>query len=303
MNIHIDIVDREITSIQSPAKAKSTIYTSVAANMPSLHLVRYLVPTLLLFNAATGTEQQCHDDCRAVPRIVGPTRPSDEIDALGNPIPRPTRSYPYHVALAEEYDFPRFCELGCTYFFVSSGASMPRSRWHDDKSTLEICMDQCDETFTYNVTVGYNDVLETARYECRDGCQIGLVRCQAGYYCVQASPSETKSHSGGDMLPCPAGTFRGVAYDKVEECVSCPENHFREDVKGKSIESCRKCPANTSSRQRSISIKDCLRCPAGTMSSAGTSCKCITPQACDANQLPFPADAEKKDSVPYIGRW
>mmetsp|Transcript_5444 Transcript_5444/g.7858 ORF Transcript_5444/g.7858 Transcript_5444/m.7858 type:complete len:282 (-) Transcript_5444:984-1829(-) len=276
-----------------PKKISSLLYLLEILSKTMLSLLPPLL-TLLLFNTATGTEQQCHNDCRAVPRIVGPTRPSDEIDALGNPIPRPTRSYPYHVASTEEYDFPRFCELGCSYFFISSGASMP-------KSTLDQCMDQCDDTFAYNVTVGYNDVLETARYECRDGCQIGLLRCQPGYYCIQASPSETMT--GGDMLPCPVGTFRGVEYDQVAECVPCPPNHFREDIKGKSLSACTKCPANTSSRQRSISILDCLRCPAGTMSSAGTSCICITPQACDANQLPFPADAEKKDSVPYIGRW
>lgn len=106
-------------------------------------------------------------------------------------------------------------------------------------------------------------------------------------------------------VQCPAGTYRGLAYDQVSECVSCPPNHWREDVKGKSLSSCRKCPANTSTRNRSgsTSIQDCLRCPAGTMSTEGASCKCITPQACDANQLPFPADAEKRDSVPYIGRW
>jgi len=270
--------------------------------MQLLHLFRYFVTHLLLFYAV-ATEKQCHDDCRAVPsRLVGPTRPSDEMDALGNPIQRPTRSYPHHVASTEEYDFPRFCEMGCTLFFISS-AGVPRSLW--PRSTLDRCMDQCDDTYRYNVTVGYSDVLEMARLECRDGCQMALLRCQPGYFCLQASPDKTKSYAGGDMLPCPAGTYRGLAYDQVSECVSCPPNHWREDVKGKSLSSCRKCPANTSTRNRSgsTSIQGCLRCPAGTISTEGTSCKCITPQACDENQLPFPADAEKRDSVPYKGRW
>ena len=275
--------------------------------MPSFHLLRYFIPTLILVSNAAfqakATEQQCHDDCRAVPsRLVGPTRPSDNIDALGNPILRQSRSYPYHEASAKDYDMPRFCELGCTFFFTSSGAGVPRSLLPSDKSNLDLCMERCDDTYRYNVTVGYSDILEMARLECRDGCQIGLLRCQPGYYCIQASPGKTKSQ-GGDMLPCPAGTFRSTSYDHVTECVNCPINTFREDTKGKSLSSCSKCPANTSSRQRSTSVKDCQRCPAGTMSTEGTSCRCITPQACDTNKLPSPADAEKKDSVPYIGRW
>jgi hypothetical protein len=271
--------------------------------MPTMYQLRYLIPLLLCY-VAIATEKQCHLDCRQAPsRLVGPTRPSDDIDALGNPL-RLTRPYPYHhISSTEEYDLPRFCELGCTYFYVSSGAGMHPSLWPSDKSTLDQCMFQCDDTYRYNVSVGYNDLLEMARLECRDGCQIGLIRCQPGYYCLQASPDKTRSYSGGDMLPCPAGTYRDVAYDQVSECVPCPPNHFREGVKGKSLSSCSKCPANTSSRQRSTSIKDCVRCPAGTMSTKGSSCKCITPQACDENQLPFPADAEKRESVPFIGRW
>lgn len=121
--------------------------------MPSFHLLRYLIPVLLLFNA-NATEQQCHDDCRAVPtRLVGPTRPSDSIDALGTPIPR-RRSYPYHEASAKDFDMPRFCELGCTFFFTSSGAGIPRSLLPSDKSNLDLCMERCDETYHYNVTVG-----------------------------------------------------------------------------------------------------------------------------------------------------
>ena len=102
--------------------------------MQLLHLFRYFVTHLLLFYAV-ATEKQCHDDCRAVPsRLVGPTRPSDEMDALGNPIHRPTRSYPHHVASTEEYDFPRFCEMGCTLFFISS-AGVRRSLWPRARAT------------------------------------------------------------------------------------------------------------------------------------------------------------------------
>jgi hypothetical protein len=53
----------------------------------------------------------------------------------------------------------------------------------------------------------------------------------------------------------------------------------------------------------STSIKDCLRCRAGSFSTEASYCVCITPNACADDQLPSPADAEKKDTVPYIGRW
>ena len=120
--------------------------------MLSLYLLRCLTP-LLFFDLATATEKQCHYDCRQVSsRLVGPTRPYHDVDALGNPL-RLTRPYPYRKASTTEgYDFPRFCELGCTYFYVSSGAGMHPS-WPSDKSTLNRCMEQCDDTYRYNVTV------------------------------------------------------------------------------------------------------------------------------------------------------
>ena len=258
----------------------------------------------LLFCCVASTEEQCHRDCRAFPRLVGPTRPSDDMDALGNPL-RLTRPYPYHTAASEEYDFPTFCALGCTYFFVASGAEIHPLSWSDD-TTLDRCFALCDDSYEYNVTVGYNDLVEMARLECRDGCQIALIRCQPGYYCIQATPKTNGlRYSGGDMLPCPAGMYRDVSYDQVTECFPCPPNHFREDIKGKSLSSCSKCPPNSSTTDGTIntSIKDCIRCPAGFFSTEGSSCKCITPQSCDQNQMSFPADAEKRESIPFIGRW
>jgi len=253
-----------------------------------------------------ATEEQCHVDCRAAPqRLVGPTRPSDAFDALGNPLAL-TRNYPYHVVSSSEessVDFPKYCEWGCTYFFVAP--DVHPLLLSSGKSTLDLCFDQCDETFRYNITVGYNDLIETARLECRDGCQIGLIRCQPGYFCTQASPAkENEAYTRGVMLPCEAGTYRTVDYNQVTRCEPCPKNHFREDIKGKSASDCKKCRAGTSTRKTiNTSIKDCVRCPAGFYSEEGSSCKCITPQSCKEEQLPFPADAEKRDSVPYIGRW
>jgi hypothetical protein len=262
-------------------------------------------------NFATCTEEQCFIDCSSSPRPVGPTRPFQEKDAFGNTL-HLTRPYPHHVASQADQDgkyaFAEFCYLGCNYFFISSGASESPS---ENQTTLDRCLSQCDDDFSYNITVGYNDLIEIARLECRDGCQMALKRCQSGYYCTQVSfdvadplsSTHDRQYTGGNMIPCPAGTYRETSYDAITECIECPPNYYREDIKGKSPSDCSKCPANTSSRRGSTSIKDCIRCPAGKFSVEAGFCQCITPAACDVNQLPDPADAEKKETVPYIGRW
>lgn len=257
-------------------------------------------------NFATCTEEQCYIDCSSSPRPVGPTRPFQESDALGNNL-HLTRPYPHHVASPTgdgKYAFAEFCYLGCNYFFVSSGTGENPS---ESPTTLEMCLSQCDDNFSYNITVGYNDLIELARLECRDGCQMALKRCQSGYFCTQISFDDAgplnKQYNGGNMIPCPAGTYRETSYDSITECIECSPNYYREDIKGKRPSDCSKCPANTSSRRGSTSISDCIRCPAGKFSVEAGFCECITPAACDANQLPDPADAEKKETVPYIGRW
>lgn len=263
-----------------------------------------------ILNFISGTEDQCHTDCTTTPRPVGPTRPWDAVDPLGNSL-HLTRPYPYHIASNDvnknRYEFHTFCQLGCTFFFGSSSSE----ETYDKKTTLGQCHDQCDETYGYNSTTPpYNDLSEIARLECRDGCLIALKRCQPGYYCIPPSfpdgigTDDAKGYEGGDMIPCPAGTFRDVSYEAVFKCTPCPQNHYREDVKGRRLSSCSPCPAGTSAvNAGSTSINDCVRCPAGTFSTEASFCICITPQACAREQLPFPADAEKKDSVPYIGRW
>ena len=121
--------------------------------------------------------------------------------------------------------------------------------------------------------MGHNDLAEIARLECRDGCQMALKRCQPGYYCLQVSFVEADAtdassvapigYMGGDMIPCPPGTYRNESYDAVAECIPCPPNHFREDIKGRNLSSCSKCPAGTSAiAPGSTSMKDCVRCPA-----------------------------------------
>ena len=203
--------------------------------------------------------------------------------------------------------FSQFCEIGCTFFF--SDKNIP--------AKLETCTEKCDRYYSYNITVEYNDLAETARLECRDGCQIALKRCQPGYYCEQVTLLENgddvdhlnateRKYVGGNMMYCPPGTYRDVSYDNIEQCFPCPPGRFREDIKGRDLESCSKCPVGTYANQSgNDSILDCLRCPAGrfTTEKGSGMCKCINIKACEEDQLPEPADAEKRNTVPYIGRW
>ena len=201
----------------------------------------------------------------------------------------------------EPNPYSKFCELGCSLFFSSPS----------DPLHINECTAKCDDFYKYNISVGYNDLAEVARLECRDGCQIGLIRCQPGYYCSQVTlrseqSEEVIAFNGGIMAHCPAGTYRDVSYDAVEECIPCPPGRFREDVKGRSLGGCSKCPAGTyNSKNGSSTIRDCLRCPAGTFTNepGSENCICITPSACLENQMPSPADAEKRDTVPFIGLW
>ena len=275
-----------------------------------------------LTKVVTATEEQCHVDCSSSAR--SPTRPWHAIDTLQNQL-HLTRPYPYHIAAENtnvdihEYSLPEFCKLGCTYFFVSSSDTTNNDDETQSKTTtLGQCLNKCNDTYSYNSsTPPYNDLAEVARLECRDGCMLALIRCQPGYYCLQVDANENANddnnhyssaennsphYQGGEMIPCPAGTYRDV-YDSVIECIPCPSNYFREDTKGRSLASCSPCPAGTSAEPGSISIKDCVRCPAGTFSTEASFCMCITPQACADDQLPPPADAEKSDTLPYIGRW
>ena len=194
--------------------------------------------------------------------------------------------------------YSQFCELGCAYFYSSP----------NDPLHISECTNKCDEYYKYNVTVEYIDFIEVARLECRDGCQIGLMRCQPGYNCSQIqsrAQEEGGGFEGGWMRHCPAGTYRDVSYDAVEECIPCPPGRFREDIKGRSLEGCSKCPAGTYNGELGIStIRGCHRCPAGTFTNepGSESCICITPAACN-DEFISPGDAEKRETVPFIGRW
>lgn len=195
--------------------------------------------------------------------------------------------------------YSKFCEYGCVLFYSSQSHPMHISE----------CFNRCDNYYAYNFSVGYNDYVEVARLECRDGCQIALRRCQAGYYCSQLEflpDSAELNQTSGFMEHCPAGTFRSNDYESVIHCIPCPPGRFREAIKGRRLEDCTKCPAGTYNEKiGSRTIHDCLRCPAGTFTNEPGSekCICITPDACKENQFPSPGDAEKRDTVPFIGRW
>lgn len=47
-----------------------------------------------------------------------------------------------------------------------------------------------------------------ARLECRDGCNIAVLRCEPGYSCA-----------GGIMSVCTPGTYRNTSYDMIDTCL------------------------------------------------------------------------------------
>ncbi|GMH80791.1 hypothetical protein TL16_g08696 [Triparma laevis f. inornata] len=201
--------------------------------------------------------------------------------------------------------FADFCKTGCTFFFsLDATTSKP--------AYLSECVAQCD--FTYrsaeHITIGYSDLAESARLECRDGCQIALARCQPGYRCTQADmymDGGVEKWVDGEMAICPPGTYRDVDYGQVEECVECPRGRYREDEKGRYMESCAQCPIGTYvNSMGSSSILKCNRCPAGRFGKfPGLAlCECINEKSClEPPEFPSPADAEKRQTFPFDGRW
>jgi hypothetical protein len=96
----------------------------------------------------------CQSNCVSSDRLVGPTR-----------MPK-TKTHPWAVAA-----FPSsnggFCKLGCQIFYTE----VPQDT---------TCHRLCDYFYRYNVTVGYSDLIEEAKLECQNGCDIALQVCQAG---------------------------------------------------------------------------------------------------------------------------
>jgi len=171
--------------------------------------------------------------------------------------------------------YSRFCEVGCSLFYANT--TEEPAEIAAASISLRDCRFSCDYMYSYNLTLGYSDLMEVARLECHDGCGIALKRCQPGYYCIQPMIAqhtnessgigveedpklEATSWKGGMMNPCPPGTYREMSY----ECLSCPPGSYRNKYLGTGLNSCIKCPAGTYAPNfRSKSILDCIRCPAG----------------------------------------
>ena len=201
-------------------------------------------------------------------RPIGPTRPPS---TRGHPW------FPHDHEATTPSKYSKFCEAGCTFFFAE----------HPSNTT---CKRRCDATYKYDVDAGYNDLAEVARYECYDGCDLGLMRCQPGYRCDWPSLTgvlaESNWNTSSKMLPCEPGQYRDGDFLHVRSCFDCAPGRYREEIKGRSVESCRKCPRSRYvNATGSDQATDCLRCPAGRFSdSEGAElCKCITRWSCQSD--------------------
>jgi len=140
-----------------------------------------------------------------------------------------------------------------------------------------------DQRYRYDVEGGYSDLAEVARYECYDGCDIAILRCQPGYRCdwptTTGVPAESNWELIASMTQCGAGNYRDVEFTQVSVCNHCPPGRFRRDGRGRSLEACEKCPKSRYVDQPAASgPQDCLRCPPGRFSNApgAGKCDCIT---------------------------
>ena len=111
---------------------------------------------LISFSLVYGQLDLCQSNCVSSDRLVGSTRMPD------------TLTHPWAVAA-----FPTsnggFCKLGCQIFY----AEVPKNT---------TCHRLCEYFYRYNITVGYSDLIEEAKLECQNGCDIGLQVCQAGRF-------------------------------------------------------------------------------------------------------------------------
>ena len=219
--------------------------------------------------------QLCQANCQSSDRLINSTRPTD------------THPYPWAIA-----KFPtkhqQFCKMGCELFFSETPNNVT-------------CKTNCDWYYRFQATEGYSNLAVEAKLECRDGCDIGYLVCQAGYFC-----------KGGSMLPCPIGTYRepvtkapynastlkpnynwtsvteAIKYSKLNgttnQCIGCPTGKYRGLIQGKSTSDCSLCPVGKySDKLGATYITQCVRCPAGTFGEyEGVSrCTYIAPKSSD----------------------
>lgn len=222
----------------------------------------------------------CQSNCQTADRLTGSTRMPNTLD------------HPFATAR-----FPStnsgFCQLGCTIFYNE----VPRNT---------TCKRLCGYFYRIKTTAGYSDLATEALLECQDGCDIGLQVCQAGYYC-----------NHGEMLPCPAGTFREPvanvsirALNEAKKCTPCPNGRYRSTIRGASADDCSLCPIGYYvNATGSTSVNDCVRAPAG-QNAQNTGMRlpnCITPDSCNVtiNDIEYFSNGVDyyRETVPYIGRW
>jgi len=190
-------------------------------------------------------------------RPIGRTGPSKAYHRMPRaqvpPFQHPalTRGQPW--AVSPPNADARYCQLGCAHYYAN---------W-----TLRGCNDQCDLAYFYKMDPGYSDRAQVARYECRDGCGIGHLRCQSGFYCTK-----------GEMLRCAEGSYRDVDYHHTTSCDACPHGRYRETVGGRSIDACKKCSTGRYHDGVGAVSKDaCLACPPGRFANEEgmQRCKCM----------------------------
>ena len=184
-------------------------------------------------------------NCTVADELVRPIGPNK---------PLATRNHPWATAPSYNSGYPIFCELGCSNYYLN---------W-----TLIGCHQACDYYYRYEITSDFSDRAEVARFECHDGCAIGNLRCQPGFYCQQEV-----------MQPCPAGKYRDIDYHHVTRCDNCPHGRYRETLGGRYIDSCDKCNMGRYNKKTGSDSKfDCLRCPPGRFANEPgmTQCKCMT---------------------------
>jgi hypothetical protein len=240
--------------------------------------------------------EYCEAEDETTVRLVGPTRPADTdvyLYGIRETIPLAlTKVHPYAVAQDDNPDvYNKFCSAGCTFYYtegnwieyVTALSSDPEktARQMNTSQTLQSCLDRCDYTYRYNITVGgipggYNDVAEVARLECWDGCQIANLLCMPGFYCFE-----------GKMIECPPGTYRHNDYRRVESCYLCPKGRYRTETAGRDVDMCQLCPVGKYANYTgSDSVSDCQRCPAGKvgLTPGIFRCTCITEDSCEGDR-------------------
>jgi hypothetical protein len=164
-------------------------------------LCLYLFGISMLIRKIGSQISLCHDNCASAMRAVQTAN-------------KHSRDHPYAV-YPNPAKYSQYCKIGCQFYYVD----VPKNT---------TCKRVCDYYYRHEVTTGYSDAMEQAINECKDGCSIANLVCDAGYYC-----------SGGEMRACPTGTYRPSivnfsiwAFNSAEQCTKCPTGRYRPQKQG-----------------------------------------------------------------------